>query len=183
MTMRKFIFSMAVFLTFTIAAQAKDMSHTEDFDQAYRTNDDDSLTYQGKCSLHDEYENKFFRSSKVIQKYIRVQSLPPSKVKKIVAKIAPELWETVLKASDAYEIIGKDTTIEKALNIYMDDIAIDEIQSSAFPKLNLIRFNIGVGGGNGMFLVFNIAKTGKYQLMSKTMDRDIEYCDSKVWLK
>ncbi len=50
--------------------------------------------------------------------------------------------------------------------------------------LVLVRHG-GVGGGNGMYLVFNRTVTkGKiaYELMSEVFDGDVEYCDSKVWL-
>ncbi len=55
-----------------------------------------------------------------------------------------------------------------------------------FPELDLIRFNVGVGGGNGGYLVFNQVKEGSvvtYELMSSTFDSDLDYCDKKVWLQ
>ena len=67
-----------------------------------------------------------------------------------------------------------------------DDITLEKAVSSRFPKLDLYRFNIGVGGGNGYYEFYNRSlKNGKpvYTKLSNVFDGDVEYCDSLVWLK
>ncbi len=53
---------------------------------------------------------------------------------------------------------------------------------SKYMTTNYVRVNVGVGGGNGLFLVFSqVGKT--YTLISQTFDKDVEFCDLKVWMK
>lgn len=167
-------------LVFSFSAFAENMAG-QDLEHAWLENADGSQTYVGLCSTHEH--SKLTKRTKVIQKQIKSARLDERQIDNLVKKVDRQLWKLVAVDSDAREILeGEDQSLENILTDYFDDIAIDLVSNKARPNLQLIRFNIGVGGGNGMFLTYAATKKG-FKLMSKTLDTDVVYCDRAVWLK
>jgi len=84
-----------------------------------------------------------------------------------------------------YDLVGKETSSLTIFKNYIDDMTVESLSHALFTGLDLIRFNLGVGGGNGGYIVFNKVKNGPavtYELMSYSFDSDLSYCDKKVWL-
>lgn len=162
-------------LLFSLNAFAKDMSRTETYEQSYKELPDGSTQYIGGCSLHQAYENKKFTVGKTI-----VETFEPEygssreEVDALLTAVEPELLSVAASYADLESFADAD------------DITLEKIKSTVFKKLDLYRFNIGVGNGNGMFIVFNrIVKHNKvtYEFLSKVFDGDVDYCHSKVWTK
>ncbi len=171
----------ALSLLVSVASFAKDMSRTESFKDAYRDLEDGSVEYIGGCSVHQGYEDKMFKVTKTL-----VESFEPAfdeaeglkEVKKAFKKIEPELVMA----------LNGSSTLEEAYE-YMagtDDISLERIQSFKFKNLDLYRYNVGVGGGNGYYAIYarKVVK-GKvsYDYIANIFDGDLEYCDESVWLK
>ena len=161
-------------LALSFQSFAVDMSKTESWKTAYKELADGSSEYIGKCSTHQDYEGKHFKLTKTLVKYFEPSyDNRENDTKKHLKNIDPKLIKAVV------EHLKFDTIAD------VDDLTIETIESKTFKNLDLIRLNIGVGGGNGMFVVFNkVTKNNKvtYELMSSVMDGDVEFCDSKVWL-
>lgn len=150
------------------------MSRTETYDEAYRDNVEGYSEYIGKCSLHQDYENKKFKMTTVILDSVEPRDLSDSEYERIVKSVGKELVT-------AFEVEGNMVAMKDT-----DDFSFDKIESTIFPNLDLYHGNIGVGGGNGIHIVLNkliVNGVVKYELMSSIMDGDVEYCDSKVWTK
>jgi hypothetical protein len=146
---------------------------------------DGSSRYVGKCSTHEDYEKFYFKTKKVLQKYAEPNDLSEAEIKGMLSKFDKEVITLVLKSLNMFEISIASSEII-ILKDYIDDITVDSISSVVHPELDLIRFNVGVGGGNGSFMVFNKIKKGSnvaYEMMSYTFDSDLNYCDQKVWLQ
>lgn len=150
------------------------MSRTETYEQAYRELKDGTNVYVGGCSLHQDYEKKKFYVTKTLVKYFEPYGMSAEEFKKKVKNAEPELLE----------IAGKDAGAESITDV--DDLAIEKIKITKLEGLDLYRLNIGVGGGNGMYLVYNrtiVEGKPQYELLSNVFDGDVEFCDSKVWIK
>lgn len=162
-------------LVLSFSTLAKDMSKTESWETAYSENEDTSLSYIGKCSVHEDYENvKFVVTKTLIEQFELPYQMTKAQFMERVKAVEPELIEAAVNIGEVYEIESSD------------DFEVTKIESTVFKGLDLYRLNIGVGGGNGMFLVFNrTLKNNKphYEYMAYTMDGDMSYCDEKVWMK
>ena len=168
----KSILFVVLLLTLT-NAYSIDMSHTESYETSYKINDEGYEVYIGGCSVHQSYENEKFIITKTIIEYFKPMSLSAAK------------FEKKMKAIDK-ELINVATAYIQVNSLHeVDDITVERISSIIYKNLDLWRLNIGVGGGNGMYLVFNkILVDGKpsYQLMSDVFDGDVQFCDSAVWI-
>jgi hypothetical protein len=165
---------------------AQDMSATEDYNSSYVEMPDGSSRYIGKCSTHEDYDKFYFKTFKVIQKYVEPGDLTDVQIKSLLAKFDNSLIHQVLKTLGMYDVATEGASDASILKDYIDDITVESITNEVFPDLNLIRFNVGVGGGNGAHVVINKNSKGiavKYELMSYTFDSDLNYCDKKVWLQ
>lgn len=150
---------------------AQDMSRTETYQEAYQEMEDGSSMYIGGCSLHQEYEGKKFVVTKEIVGYFEPDSDEVADYNRRMKDVEPELIAAVMP------LVGQGDSL-----IDTDDITLEKIKSLIYPKLDLYRFNIGVGGGNGFYAVFS--KVGShYELLSHVFDGDVEFCDKKVWNK
>ena len=161
------------------------MADKENYKDAYIDMPDGSSRYVGKCSTHEDYEKFYFKTKKVLQKYTDPSDLSEAQIKAILAKFDKEVISLVLKTLNMYEISNSSSEVS-ILKDYIDDITVESISSVFGPELNLIRFNVGVGGGNGSYMVFNKIKNGSgitYEMMSYTFDSELNYCDQKVWLQ
>ena len=165
---------LSLLLSFSVSA--KDMARTEDYEDTYKENADGSLVYVGKCSVHQDMAGINFLEKETLVEYIDLNYNDVTR-------------EEFLQRTSALEIelitAAELRTGGGEMPEGLDDFTADKIESTKFTGLNLYRLNIGVGGGNGMILVYNRTVThGKisYELMSEVFDGDVEYCDSKVWL-
>jgi hypothetical protein len=150
---------------------AKDMSRTENYKTSYKEMPSGEVVYIGQCSTHEDYENKKFNVTKVLVKYFEPSSQNKQEYFQKMRNVDPKLIKAV---SDLANLDYSGTLLA------VDDITLDKIQSRLFPNLDLYRFSIGVGGGNGFFAVFQKIGT-RYELMSHTFDGDLEFCHEKVW--
>ena len=149
-----------------------DMGHTESHETSYEINDQGYEVYIGACSLHQDYENRKFVITKTILEYFKPMDLSAANFAKKMKILDKEL----------IKVVSSYTQLRSLHKV--DDLTVETLSSTIYKDLDLWRLNIGVGGGNGMFLVFNkIEKNGKtsYQLMSDIFDGDIQFCDSLVW--
>ena len=161
------------------------MADKENYKDAYIDMPDGSSRYVGKCSTHEDYEKFYFKTKKVLQKYTDPSDLSEAQIKAILSKFDKEVISLVLKTLNMYEISNSSSEVS-ILKDYIDDITVESISSVFGPELNLIRFNVGLGGGNGSYMVFNKIKNGSgitYEMMSYTFDSELNYCDQKVWLQ
>ncbi|MEA9357863.1 hypothetical protein SHI21_16655 [Bacteriovorax sp. PP10] len=171
--MKKSLILLSLLLSFT--ANAKNMARTEKADDVYKEQADGSVVYVGKCSIHPDKVGINYLDKETLVEYFDSDYGRLSR-EEFLKKTA--VLETAL--TDAG---GLRTGSEMPIGI--DDFTADKIESTTFKGLDLFRLNIGVGGGNGMILIYNRkVLNGKpvYELMAEMMDGDLEYCDSKVWL-
>jgi hypothetical protein len=171
--MKQSILILSLILSFS--AMAKDMSRTENYDDAYKEQEDGSVAYVGKCSIHPDKAGINYLDKETLVEYF------DSDYGRLTR--AQFLAKTAALETELTDAAGLRTGSEMPIGI--DDFTADKIESTTFKGLDLYRLNIGVGGGNGMILIYNReVKNGKpvYELMSEMMDGDVEYCDSKVWL-
>lgn len=169
--MKNSLILLSLLLSFTAAA--KDMSRTENYDDAYQEQEDGSVAYVGQCSIHPDKAG--YQDKEVLVEYF------DSDYGRLTR--AQFLAKTKALETELTDAGGLRTGSEMPIGI--DDFTADKIESTIFKGLDLYRLNVGVGGGNGMILVYNrTVKNGKpaYELMMEIMDGDVEYCDSKVWL-
>ncbi len=172
-------------VVFSGSLMAQNMADKENYKDAYIDMPDGSSRYVGKCSTHEDYEKFYFKTKKVLQKYTDPSDLSEAQIKAILAKFDKEVISLVLKTLNMYEISNSSSEVS-ILKDYIDDITVESISSVFGPELNLIRFNVGLGGGNGSYMVFNKIKNGSgitYEMMSYTFDSELNYCDQKVWLQ
>lgn len=164
-------------LLLSVSAMAKDMSRTEKYEDAYVELEDGSSQYVGGCSLHQDYEGKLFTVESTIVKTFEPEYNNAESTMAKLKKVDPLLLAAAAEGSgsDAKEFFSQ-----------VDDITLEKITSNVFKGLDLYRFNLGVGGGNGYYEVYNrTEKKGvvSYTKLSNVFDGDVEYCDSSVWLK
>jgi hypothetical protein len=176
--MKKVIFGLLFLVSSTSFAQ--DMSRTEAYEDAYKEMPDGSSKYVGKCKTHEDQKGKLFKISKVIQKYVEPSEFSVDEVKKVLDKAGGMIIGRILMKEFFDEKYSSETALMKAFTQYVDDITIENIMVKDSPDLNLIRFNVGYGGGNGGFLVLLKTSSG-YKKMSHTGDGDLSYCDKIVW--
>jgi hypothetical protein len=151
-------------------AFAQDMSGTESYEEAYRSNEDGTRSYVGGCSLHEDFEDKKFSVTEtVIETLDSSYGIPQAELLKMLAPMGKELLAAVM------EYISYDGEIN------FDDLTLETIKYKRSAQ-TFARFNIGVGGGNGQYVTFMNTSEG-YQLVTHTFDGDLEFCDKKVWLK
>lgn len=166
------------FTLFTYSAFAQDMSHTEKWQDAFRELPDGRTEYVGKCSLHEDYLNKHFVEGKTLVAYFEPSYGAP--VAEVLAKfrhIDPKLLQALVVHNSG------EMNLDYLADV--DDITLDKIKSLRSPELNLYRFNVGVGGGNGMYVVFRKIGSGvnaTYELVSDVFDGEVLFCDKSVWL-
>ncbi len=166
--MRFVILSFSLFLA--SQAFAQDMSRTESYEQAYSQNSDGSTSYIGGCSLHEDYEDKKFSVTDTLIKYFEPDyQMTQAEILQRLAPMGPKLLAAVM------EYISYDGEIS------FDDLTLETIKYKHSAQ-TFARFNIGVGGGNGQYVIFLKTRSG-YKLMTHTFDGDLEFCDKKVWLK
>lgn len=165
----------ALTMIVSFSSFAQDMSRTEKYEDTYRELEDGSTEYIGGCSVHQDYEGKLFDVTATIVKSFEPSWKNPKETMKKLSHVEKELLEAAAGG-------------EKIEDFYanVDDVGLEKIESRVFKKLDLYRFNIGVGGGNGYYAVFEreVVK-GKvtFTQLSNVFDGDIEYCDKSVWLK
>lgn len=167
--MKTIIISLLTILSFQ--SFAKDMSRTETYEEAYRELEDGSNEYVGGCSLHQDYEGKKFLISETLVDYFVPNDLALRALKAKLAVVDQKLIEAV----------GGLKYLASA-----DDVTLEKISHKKLKNLDLYRFNIGVGGGNGYYEVFekvNSRGVVKFVKLANIFDGDIEFCDSKVWNK
>ncbi|MBC7714441.1 MAG: hypothetical protein H7177_13940 [Rhizobacter sp.] len=163
-------------LLLAYGAQAKDMSGTESYKESTKEMEDGSVVYIGKCSTHQDYEKKYFTVDETLVKYFEPRDVTQAQMEKKLKNVEKELIVAAAKGANQ-----EDATLSD-----VDDLTVEKITSTKFAGLDLYRLNIGVGGGNGMFLVYNRILKGKtpvYELISNVFDGDLEFCDSAVWIK
>lgn len=162
-------------LLLSFSVSAKDMSRTENADEVYKVQEDGSVKYIGACSVHQDMAGVNFLVNETLVDYIDLtdSELTREEFLKQTSQLDIELINAAEKRASVEFPEG------------LDDFSADKIESTKFKGLDLYRLNIGVGGGNGMYLIYNRAVSkGKvsYKLMAKVFDGDVNYCDSKVWL-
>ncbi len=164
---------LSLLLSFSISA--KDMSRNEAFTDAYKVTSTGSLKYHGACSVHENMTGSTFVVTKRLVEYMDLDAGELSR-------------EEFLKATSSLEI-GIINAAEKYIKVNIplgiDDFSADKIKSTKFAGLDLYRLNIGIGGGNGMYLIYNrtvIKGMPSYELMAEIFDGYVRYCDSRIWL-
>lgn len=172
---------LALSILFSASAYAQNMAETEDYTTSHEEMADGTSRYIGKCSTHEDYEKFFFKPEKVLQKYVEPSDLSDAQIRAVLAKFDKAVIKQVLTIFDMYDL-EEDASEFKIVKDYIDDITVETLSYVVRPELNLVRFRIGVGGGNGGYIVFNKVGT-TYEMMSYTFDGDLNYCDQKVWLK
>ena len=160
-------------------AFAQDMSRAEKYETAYKETRQGRI-YVGKCTTHQDHERKYFSISSVAQKYVEPQRLNDAQLKALLKKFDPALLGLVLKAFDMDPVKEKTSTLEIFKN-YIDDVTVETLSHKLAPQSKLIRFNLGVGGGNGGYVTVLKVPQG-HKLMSYVFDGDVEYCDRMVWM-
>ena len=170
---------LALSLLFSFTTSAQDISRTEKWEDSHRDLPDGSTEYIGACSTHQDYEGKLFKVTKTIVKYFEPEyNAPAQNTMRKLAKVEAELLEATADIDNYNDMAEFFSSV--------DDITLEKIEHKKIKGLDLYRWNIGVGGGNGYYEVFNRSVVNgkvKYEKMSHVFDRDIEFCDSKVWLK
>ncbi len=166
------------------SAFAQDMSSTEDIGTAYRNMPDGSSRYIGKCLTHEDYEKVNFKVTKTVLETISPSEKSKKELATILSKFDSLLISEVLNNLDIYDMADRGASRVSIFQEFIDDMTVEQLSLSGRDNLRLVRFNVGVGGGNGSYLIFNEkAQSGKksYQLMSFTFDGELNYCDKEVW--
>lgn len=172
-------------IVFSGSVFAQNMAESEKYADAYFELPDGSSRYVGKCSTHEDYEKFYFKTGKVLQHYVEPSGLSDAQIRAMLAKFDKTVMNQVLTTFDMYGLEEGSTNFS-IFKDYIDDLTVENLRHVINPELNLVRFRVGVGGGNGGYIVFNKVKDGSvtnYEMMSYTFDGDLNYCDQKVWLK
>ena len=177
--MKKILILFTVMIASTSFAQ--DMSASENASQAYRQLKDGSSLYVGKCKTHEDQLGKYFYVSQVIQERTESDQFTDKTVKAIADKVGVIAFRIMMK-SFFDDLVDMSTTVSMLHDFqeYADDITIERIHLLSGNHLELIRFSVGYGGGNGGYLVLLKTPYG-FEKMSLTNDGDLEFCDLKVW--
>jgi hypothetical protein len=169
---------------FASTSFAQDMSQTENYKDAYQEMPDGSSRYVGKCKTHEDKKGKTFKMGKTILKTIYPQEYDQSEVNALVNKIGADLFLKSMIAffGDSFEV-GSLALAKKEFPGLSDDMTVEQILLLDKPEMELIRVNMGYGGGNGGYAVF-LMKNGKVvKQLSETGDGSLEFCDKLVWKK
>lgn len=172
-------------IAISTSAIAQDMSRTETAEESYSEDANGDYNYSGKCSTHEVYENKYFTETATLQKYIEIRDLSRKDLAKLINKLGLDFIQTLVKDLNFKEFEPKASLEDLMLN-YMDDLTVSTIRLTRSPYWNLIRANVGEGGGNGGYIVYRIYKhlgKNQFQKLSMTFDSDLQFCDKSVWLK
>lgn len=156
---------------------AKDMSRNEDYDSVFIEQGDGSTKYIGGCGVYPDYEGKYFTVEKTLVEYFEPQFDDSATVLEKLKNVEKELLFRAMEGSD-------ETTVEGFFGS-VDDFTLEKIKSTQFKNLDLYRFNIGVGGGNGYFEYYaRSVVNGKvqYETLANIFDGDVNFCDIKVWI-
>lgn len=175
------MFKLLLVMTFVFSGvvSAQNMAETENYQDAYTDMPDGSSRYVGKCSTHEDYENKFFSRKILLQKYVTPSNISYDEMKNILSKFDKGVVKQVLSVLD----MSTSDDVVSVFMDYVDDLTVDTISHTKASGLDLIRFNVGIGGGNGAYLIFSKLKNrAEYKLISYTLDSDLNFCDKKVWL-
>lgn len=157
-------------LLLSFSATAKDMARTESYDDAYKEVNG-YMVYVGSCSVHPDKEA--YTTDKTLVEYFEPGY--EMTMEEFLGKVKTLEIELITEADKIVEGLPQ-----------VDDFTATKITSTKAIGLDLYLLNIGVGGGNGMILVYNrTVKNGKikYDLMADMMDGDVNSCDSLVWFK
>lgn len=176
---------LALSIVFSGSVFAQNMADNEKNEDAYMDLEDGSSRYIGKCSTHEDYEKFYFKTKKVLQRYIEPSELTDEQINAILAKFDKSVMKQVLTTFNMYRL-EQGSTDFSIFKDDIDDFTVENLSHKIRPKLDLVRFRVGVGGGNGGYIVFNKVKAGmatNYEVMSYTFDGDLNYCDKKVWIE
>lgn len=164
---------LSLLLSFSVSA--KDMARTEDYDDVYKETADGSIVYVGACSVHQDMAGVNFLEKETLVEYIDLNYGDMTR-KDFLEAARPIEIELINEAE-----LRSGSEMPEGL----DDFSADKIESTKIKGLDLYRLNLGVGGGNGMYLIYNRTVTNgliAYEFMAEIFDGDVEYCDSKVWI-
>ena len=171
--MKKSFLLLTLLLSFSLSA--KDMSRNEAFSDVYKLTPTGSLKYHGACSVH---ENMMGTNFDVTEKLVEYMDLDAGELnRQEFLKATSSLEIGIINAAEKYIRVG--------IPLGIDDFSADKIKSTKFKNLDLYRLNIGIGGGNGMYLIFNrtvIKGLPSYELMAEIFDGYVRNCDSRIWL-
>lgn len=135
---------------------------------------DGTSQYIGGCGLHEAYEGVHFTLGKTMVAYFEPgYNDTDAQILSRLKHVDPKL---VARINDH---LGGSVT-------HVDDMTLVKVKSTRFSRLNLYRFSVGVGGGNGMYVVYNKIGEGAratYEIVADTFDGDVNFCDKKVWIK
>lgn len=149
------------------------MSATEEWDDVY-VDKDMGYLYRGGCSLHEHYLNETFKFETLLVNYFE----PYQATKLAFDQQTKNLEPALLKA------VAHDFGSDYLKNA--DDLEVHTVKYLLNPSLNIIHFNIGIGGGNGTHLFYLQSKHNNQQHYSKiaqTFDGEVTFCDEVVWIK
>lgn len=116
------------------------------------------------CRLHQDYEGQEFEVGATLVPYFEPWDLDQAVVAQRLAGVPADLQAELLKL-----LVADDLSL-------VDDLTLEEI---SFRGETLLRFNVGVGGGNGFYATFAM-RDGSYQLLAYVFDGDVEFCHSSV---
>jgi hypothetical protein len=169
----------AILILLSTSAFTQDLSGTEEYETAYvETSEGDR--YVGKCTTHQDHINKYFKISGVVQSHIVPQMLSEEELQKIVNQFRPKLLGAVLNTFRLGPVTAK-TNLVGIIKTDVDDMTVETLSHKFASNMQLMRFNLGVGNGNGGLATFLIGPRG-HKLMSYVFDGTVEFCDKKVWL-
>ncbi len=144
------------------------MISNQGFASDYRTNEDGTVTYIGKCLLHEDYENVKFKVTEVVP----YTEYPTNEFFK---KLTP------LQRKLAIFVYNQELNFDEEQSIDLegfDDISFDIIHLQNIKGL-LYRVSFGVGGGNGGYMTFLVSADGVITLAAHTFDGELISCDDE----
>jgi hypothetical protein len=169
----------AILILLNTPAFAQDMSGTERYETAYIETRQGNR-YVGKCTTHQDHKNKYFTISGVMQSHVVPQMLSEEELQKIVDQFTPKLLGAVLNTFRLGPVADK-TSLVKIIKSDVDDMTVETLSHKFASNMRLVRFNLGVGNGNGGYATFLVGPRD-HKLMSYVFDETVEFCDKKVWL-
>lgn len=116
------------------------------------------------CRLHQDYEGQEFTVGATLIDYFEPRERSQDFVDAQFALIPLALQQQLV------DLIGIDDLA------WVDDLTLEEIH---FRGEALLRFNVGVGGGNGLYATYR-KLDGGHQLLSYVFDGDVEFCHASV---
>lgn len=116
------------------------------------------------CRLHQDFEGQEFQVGATLIEYFEPSERNLDEVAAQLAVVPLVLQEQLV------DLIGVDGLA------WVDDLTLEEIH---FRGETLLRFNVGVGGGNGLYATYR-KLDASYQLLSYVFDGDVEFCHASV---